>query len=195
MAYGHPTNQPSASGKAFTLVEIMVVTAIIDLLAALAVVTFGHIQRTSQNNRFVSGLRTFAQAFETYATKNGTWPPDVNRGIVPTGMSGELRDEMWKSRNSLGGLWDWDYKQNGYTAAISTIEVTVSDDQMSKIDAKTDDGSLATGHFVKVNGRFSYILQKWRRAGASVASRMSSRNFRALTGRRRGAGWGRRVPA
>jgi prepilin-type N-terminal cleavage/methylation domain-containing protein len=151
----------TGSGRAFTLVEIMMTVVIIGLLAAIAILVALHAQHRARDARFVSDIRTFAQAFETYATKTGTWPPDANRGMVPTGMSGELNDGMWKSRNSLSGLWDWDYKQNGYTAAISTVEVTVNDDEMAEIDAKIDDGNLATGNFVKIgSNRYSYILQK-----------------------------------
>jgi prepilin-type N-terminal cleavage/methylation domain-containing protein len=145
----------------FTLAEIMVAVVIIGLLAALAVPAIKRVQHRSQNSRFVSDLRIFAQAFETYALKKGAWPADADRGVVPPNMSGELRDEDWTSRNSLGGLWDWDYKVNGYTATISTVEVTVGDEGMSEIDAMIDDGNLATGNFVETaTGRYSYVLQK-----------------------------------
>jgi prepilin-type N-terminal cleavage/methylation domain-containing protein len=160
MAYSHRTIRRSNPGGAFTLVEIMVVVVIIGILAALAVVTVVRVRRASQNNRFISDLRTFAQAYETYAMKKGSWPPNAGNGVVPTGMSGELRDSNWTGVNSVGGLWNWDYKVNGITAGISTTGVTADDDQMTEIDAKIDDGNLATGSFVEVNGRFTYILQK-----------------------------------
>ena len=147
--------------RGFTLVEIMVTVAIIGLLAAIAIPTAVRVQRRARDARFVSDARVFAQAFETYAMEHGVWPTDANRSVVPTGMSGELRDQMWSGRNSLGGLWDWDYKQNGYTAAISTVEVTPDDNEMRVIDAMFDDGDLATGNFVKIGTiRYSYILQK-----------------------------------
>jgi type II secretory pathway pseudopilin PulG len=138
----------------------MVVVVIIGILAAIAIPVTVRLQHRARDARFASDLRTFAQAFETYALKKGAWPPDANRGVVPAGMSGELIDDLWKGRNSLGGLWDWDFRQNGYTAAISTVEVTIDDDEMTEIDAKIDDGNLATGVFIKTNGRYIYILQK-----------------------------------
>ena len=139
----------------------MVTVVIIGLLAVIAVPAVRRAQHRARNARFVNDLRTFSQAFETYALKTGAWPPDSNRGIVPNGMSGELRDADWMSTNSLGGLWDWDYKQNGITAAISTVAVTVDDNNMREIDAMIDDGNLATGNFVEsAAGRYSYILQK-----------------------------------
>jgi type II secretory pathway pseudopilin PulG len=143
------------------LVEIMVVVVIIGLLAAIAVPAISRTKENAGKKRFISDLRTLAQAFETYAMKNGCWPPDSNRGVVPPSMSGEFRDEFWTTRNSLGGLWDWDYKQFGYTAGISTVEVTLGDEYMAGIDAMIDDGDLTKGTFVKINAdRYMYVLQK-----------------------------------
>ena len=151
----------TACRRGFTLVEIMVTVVIIGLLATLAIPIAVRVQHRARNSRFASDIRTFEQAFETYAMTRGVWPPDANRAVVPTGMSGELRDAMWTSRNSLSGLWDWDYRQNGHTAAISAVEVTVDDDEMREIDAMIDDGNLSTGNFVKIGSdRYSYILQK-----------------------------------
>ena len=156
-----PSRPEIGRAPGFTLVEIMVTVVIIGLLAAIAVPTVKRVQRRSRDARFISDLRAFSQAFETYALKSGSWPPDANRSIVPNGMSGELRDAVWTARNSLGGVWDWDYKTNGITAAISTVEVIVDDQEMTQIDAMFDDGNLATGNFVKsATGRYSYILQK-----------------------------------
>ena len=156
--HSHP---PWLRREAFTLVEIMVVVVIIGLLAAIAIPAFQRVQQGSQNSRFISDLRTFAQGFETYATKNGGWPPNAGTGVVPAGMSGEIKDAAWTtSKNSVGGRWNWDFNNNGITAAISCTNVVASDAQMTAIDAKIDDGDLSTGIFQKNNGRFMYILEQ-----------------------------------
>ena len=155
-----PLRPPRLRRDAFTLVEIMVVVVIIGLLAAIAIPAFQRVQESSQNTRFISDLRTFAQGFETYATKNGAWPPNAGTGVVPAGMSGEIKDAAWTTaKNTVGGRWNWDFNNNGITASISCVNVTASDAQMTAIDAKIDDGDLSTGHFQKVNGRFLYILE------------------------------------
>ncbi|HUJ44559.1 MAG TPA: hypothetical protein VLW52_13245 [Opitutaceae bacterium] len=105
-------------------------------------------------------VRVFAQAFETYAMKNGRWPPSATDGAVPTGMSGELRDADWAQDCSLGGRWNWDYKTNGVTAGISVTDATVDDDQLLGIDKEMDDGNLSSGILVKNGNRLTYILQK-----------------------------------
>jgi general secretion pathway protein G len=151
---------PVRPAHGFTLVEIMVVVVIVGILAAIAIPTFGHFRRNAKSNRFIHDVRTFAQAFETYAMKNGRWPPSAANGAVPTGMSGELRDADWSVVNSLGGRWNWDYKTNGVTAGISITGLAADDAQMIEIDREMDDGSLSTGNLVKNGDRLTYILQK-----------------------------------
>ncbi|MDD2765671.1 MAG: prepilin-type N-terminal cleavage/methylation domain-containing protein [Opitutaceae bacterium] len=148
----------------FTLVEIMVVVVIIGILAALAILTIARVRRSAQNTCFINDLRTFAQAFETYAMKNGSWPSTAASGVVPPEMVGELRDAKWTGVNSLGGRWRWikrTWGASGGRAAIQTTGVTVVDAQMAEIDAKIDDGNLGSGSFVKAgSGRYTYILQR-----------------------------------
>lgn len=146
--------------RAFTLVEIMIVVVIIGLLAAIALPASIRVRQAAQNSRYASDLRTFAQAFETFSSTNGGWPPNAGSGVVPVGMSGILRDGAWSGVNSVGGRWNWDYNNFGVTAAISSTGVTASDAQMAAVDALIDDGDLSTGLFQKISTRFVFILQQ-----------------------------------
>ena len=169
-------NAPCASTpvqlhRGFTLVEIMIAVVILGILITIAVPTYRHFQRKSQNTTFINNLRIFTQSFETYAMKNGAWPQSYGAGIVPPEMSGELREANWTA-GSLGGQWKWDgWPSHGskpniapfgpVTAAISIVGVTVDDTQMTEIDATLDDGNLTTGNFRKTgDGQFTYIVQK-----------------------------------
>ena len=143
----------------FTLVEIMVVVVIIGLLAMIAIPAFSRVRQAAQNSRFVSDVRTFAQAFETYAMANGRWPNNAGTGAVPPGMSRDFNEPNWKGRNSLGGRWNWDRNLN-VAAGISTTGVTVTQAQMTAVDALLDDGNLATGLFRKYTDRYTYILER-----------------------------------
>lgn len=57
----------SLSGKGFTLVEIMIVVAIIALLAAIAVPGFLRARKRSQASRILNDLRMIDSAIDQYA--------------------------------------------------------------------------------------------------------------------------------
>jgi len=149
--------------RGFTLVEIMVVVVIIGLLAALAIPAFQRAQRASQNARAVNDFRIFAQAFEVYNTQNGIWPPTAAAGVVPTGMSKDFKEDAWTAPvTAIGGRWSWEIDQTEFKAGVSISDPIVPDAQLLQIDAKLDDGNLATGHFQKLATspvKVSYILQ------------------------------------
>ncbi len=137
----------------------MIVVVIIGLLAALALPALSRNKRNAQNARFISDLRTFSQGFETYALKHGAWPPDGSPRTLPAGMSGEVKDTAWAQDTAVGGQWDWDYQQFGFTAGISVYQPTVSVEQMKEIDRRIDDGDLATGNFRQRSEGYIWILQ------------------------------------
>ena len=145
----------------FTLVEIMVVVVIIGLLAALAIPAFQRNQRATQNARVISDFRVFVQAFEIFNTQNGAWPPNSGSGIVPTGMSGDFKEDTWKaSKTPIGGRWNWDLDKSDFKAGVTVAGYTITDAQAAEIDAKIDDGDLTTGFFRKTTGtnRLTFIL-------------------------------------
>jgi prepilin-type N-terminal cleavage/methylation domain-containing protein len=54
----------------FTLVEIMIVVAIIGLLAAIAIPNFVRARTTSQKNACINNLRQYDAAMQQYALEN-----------------------------------------------------------------------------------------------------------------------------
>src|SRR6201982_2455907 len=60
----------SSRKAGFTLVEIMIVVAIIGLLAAIAIPNFVKARTTSQQNACINNLRQFDGAVQQYALEN-----------------------------------------------------------------------------------------------------------------------------
>ena len=149
------------SQEAFTLAEIMIVVAIIALLALLAVPSFLRARQRAQNTKFINALRVATSAFDTYAVENNSYPADVNRGIVPLGMTTYFDSTLkWTATTPIGGNWDWDKDVFGFKAAVSVVSPTASLQQLTEIDATIDDGDLTSGRFQALaNGRYSCILE------------------------------------
>lgn len=63
--------------NAFTLIELLIVVAIIAILAAIAVPNFLEAQTRAKVSRTVSDLRTIATALETYRLDNNNYPPSL----------------------------------------------------------------------------------------------------------------------
>ena len=75
-------------------------------------------------------------------------------------MAGQFNATLWMGTTPLGGQWDYDAGVFGVVAGISVVDPTVDISQMQEIDAKIDDGNLATGNFRQVGTRFIWILEQ-----------------------------------
>ena len=143
------------SPKGFTLVEIMIAVVIIGLLAAMAIPAFNRVRTKARVTAFTNDLRIGKDAFETYALENGAWPPD-GASAVPAEMSGYMELTRWVGQTPLGGVWDWDQNQFGFTAGLSVFQPTADESTMKQVDLAIDDGDLSAGSFrSRANG---YIL-------------------------------------
>ena len=72
------TSNMRKNTKAFTLIELLIVVAIIAILAAIAVPNFLEAQTRSKVSRAQADLRTIATALETYRVDSNAYPPLVN---------------------------------------------------------------------------------------------------------------------
>ena len=146
----------------FTLVEIVIVTLIIGIMAAIAIPAFLQARKTTLRNRFINDLRILCDGMTQLAISTGQYPPDRYPGEMPAGFENYAKNIDWTAKTTIGGMWDWDYLQYQYggLAGMSVDEPTWSDAEMAEIDALIDDGNLATGNFRKNGRHFTYIIEK-----------------------------------
>jgi type II secretory pathway pseudopilin PulG len=147
--------------SAFTLVELMIIVAILADLAIIALPAFIRSRNMAQNTKFISDLRTASGAFEMYAAENNKYPASTAAGTVPSGMPVYLHGFPWTSGNSIGGDWEWQLGYQGTTAAVvSAFPHAMDDIRMTDIDTRFDNGILATGAFRQADSsHYFYIVE------------------------------------
>lgn len=65
--------------SAFTLIEILIVVAIIGILASIVLVGLGPIQKRGRDARKISDLRSVQNGLELYYNKNGSYPTGITQ--------------------------------------------------------------------------------------------------------------------
>ncbi len=145
--------------RGFTLVEVMIVVAIIGLLAVIALPSLIRARQDTQRNAFINDLRIARDAFELFAINRGYFPEDRWPGIIPDGMDEYLTKFRWDEPTPIGGYWDWDNGQFGFRAGISVFQPDRTPAEMREIDRRIDDGNLSTGAFRQRNSGYIWILE------------------------------------
>ena len=87
--------------SAFTLVEIMIVVAIIGLLAALAIPGFVKARKQSQGRRIINDARQMDAAIDQWALEKGMKDGDA---VVPSEAQTYLKT-AWNTNDLLGAAY------------------------------------------------------------------------------------------
>ncbi|MEM7228114.1 MAG: prepilin-type N-terminal cleavage/methylation domain-containing protein [Planctomycetota bacterium] len=153
----------TASSRAFTLMEILIVVVILGVLSAITVPAISGTTDDARKTSFVSSLKTYVKAVQRYRIDNGAYPADGSSGVIPAGLDVYVDENNFNSVTPIGGVWDTELGSYGVTAAIGVhfdgSGDTQNDAYMATIDAMLDDGDLAAGAFQRIDGgRYYYIL-------------------------------------
>jgi prepilin-type N-terminal cleavage/methylation domain-containing protein len=149
----------TARVRGFTLVELMIVVAIIAILATMALAAIDRIKERSAVSRTCNDLRQMATAFEHFAMVNGRWPADAAPGAIPSGMATYL-PSAWRQRPAVGGRWEWDGEHD--VKMVTLYNPTARLETFLRIDDVLDDGDPDAGIFRRNGTEWNYILEDRR---------------------------------
>ncbi|MFA6384140.1 MAG: prepilin-type N-terminal cleavage/methylation domain-containing protein [Candidatus Omnitrophota bacterium] len=132
--------------KGFTLVEIMIVVAIIALLAAIAIPNLLRARLAANESAAIAALRTLASAAHTYRAANPTYPEgfdNLTSGTPP------YIDDVLGSGSKQGYNFTLDGDESGFTATAIPVSDGTTGNRRFFVDTSgviryTPDGAAPT---------------------------------------------------
>jgi len=152
----------------FTLVELMIVVAVIAVIVGIAVPAWMRARESAQKAGLINEIRNNSEAFQTYATDHLNNLPPTADGfqIVPTGMASYLpQKNTWTTSPDGGGYWWWFNNTSRFPSLaqfngfIALSKTGLSAQQIQDIDSLLDDGNLDTGSFKGTSDFLFYGIQ------------------------------------
>jgi len=148
----------------FTLIELMIVVAIIGILAGVGIPKFVDMVTRTKVARFCSDWKNMGKAFDLYALQNYDssdyrgYPLDTNL-TLPSGMEDYIKEADFLDPTPFGGAYNWDGPDFYAYAGLAVQSIDGGDITMQMVDDKCDDGDLNTGDIQKTpNSRYTLIL-------------------------------------
>jgi prepilin-type N-terminal cleavage/methylation domain-containing protein len=108
---------------AFTLVEIMIVVAIIGLLAALAIPGFVKARKQSQGRRVLNDVRQMDAAIDQWALEKGKKDGDT---VTTAEAATYLKSGTWSANDLLGNAYTVGTVGTNQIAIASTTKTALS---------------------------------------------------------------------
>ncbi|MBX4205782.1 type II secretion system GspH family protein [Candidatus Microgenomates bacterium] len=137
--------------RGFTLIEILVVIAIIGILSTLAIISYTGVQKSARDTQRKSDLKQYQNALEVFSNKNGGfYPSETTAGgvSVSSTVCGDMDLSNCPSdpRNVEDSTFDYKYQSNGSNSGVDATNYVF----WSKLENTTDywvvcsDGKVGT---------------------------------------------------
>lgn len=153
------------TSRGFTLVELMIVTAVIGMLAALAIPAFSRVRFHSRVNATLNDFRIFYAAFQQFESDRRVFPvSSPPPGVLPPEMAGLINGRRWEEGPPVGGVWHYRPVGPGRLGGrpvlglLGSASVLPDTNALIAIDRALDDGDLARGGFVRDSAAAYYLF-------------------------------------
>jgi type II secretory pathway pseudopilin PulG len=91
-------HSPFSARSAFTLIELIVVTAVIIILTGLVLSTVGYVQKKGARARVETEIAAISAACESYKADNGVYPRDASStDLLDARLSGDPTNSQYKN--------------------------------------------------------------------------------------------------
>lgn len=114
------------STAGFTLIELLMVTIVLGLLTAIALLKFIDVRATAKTTTLAGDVRAVTVAAFNYYADHEAWPPESTPGRIPPGLESYLSGGLASSFERPEYLLDWENLMVGGEPLVG-VAVTTDD--------------------------------------------------------------------
>lgn len=142
-------NKNTNLNEGFTLIEILMVVAIIGLMSTIVTTVAVQLRNRAKITKMASDLRQISTAFSFYYNENGHLPPRDDHMQNPLDDTCEqvaLSPYIQWPKTPFGGNYNWSAQSVVANYTLEIHGMSMSNSQL--LDNTMDDGNLSTGELL-----------------------------------------------